>query len=105
MKPLFSAALIGIALAGCTSIERQAFDACPLTRITPPGVSQQCYETQLSRLQAQETANENAAAMLLLGATAFANGYNNGQSGPLPMVNQGGRLTIYSGAGGMLQGY
>lgn len=49
--------------------------------------------------------NENAAAWGLLGGTAFVNGYNSGRSAPLPMVNYGNRLTMCSGASGMIQCY
>ena len=103
MKTLISAALVGLALAGCTSTDQQARDACP--RVRPHLISVRCYNEQLARLRARDQANENAAAMMLMGGTAFVNGYNSGAAGPLPMVNQGGRLTIYSGAGGVMQGY
>src|SRR4029077_6888158 len=96
-------ALVIISLAGCTSIDQQARDACP--RISPGRISTQCYNAQLAHLQAQQQADENAAAMVLLGGTAFVNGYNAGRDAPLPMVNYGGRVTMCSGASGMLQCY
>jgi hypothetical protein len=48
---------------------------------------------------------QDNAAILLMGGTAFVNGYNAGQSGPLPMTNYGGHITMWSGQSGMLQGY
>jgi hypothetical protein len=111
MRSLVAAALVALALAGCgyPSNEQRAAQLCPdvlglYTEAELAAVAH-CRESYVARAEAQAQANENAAAMMLMGATAFTNGYNNGQSGPLPMVNQGGRLTIYSGAGGMWQGY
>ena len=96
-------ALAIISLAGCTSIDQQARDACP--RISPGRISTQCYNAQLARLQAQQQADEDNAAILLLGGTAFVNGYNAGRDAPLPMTNYGGHVTMWGGGGGMLQGY
>ena len=99
------AIVLALALAGCASesIERQAFHACPIIR--DGQVSTKCYNAQLARLQAQQQADENTAAILLLGGTAFVNGYNAGRDAPLPMVNYGGHVTMCSGASGMLQCY
>jgi len=98
-------ALTIISLTGCASesIERQAFHACPIIR--DEKVSTKCYNAQLARLQAQQQADENAAAMVLLGGTAFVNGWNAGRDQPLPMTNYGGHVTMWGGGGGMLQGY
>ena len=49
--------------------------------------------------------SDNAAATALMGGTALMNGYNSGRSGPMPMYNVGGRVTMCSGASGMLQCY
>jgi hypothetical protein len=65
----------------------------------------QCMHNQLRLKAAQARANDNAATLAVLGGTAFVNGYNSGSSGPLPMTNYGGHVTMWSGASGMLQGY
>src|SRR4029077_6999859 len=96
-------ALVIISLAGCASFVQQARDACP--RISPGRISTQCYTTQLARLQAQEQADDSNAAIAVLGATAFVNGWNAGRDAPLPMTNYGGHVTMWSGSSGMLQGY
>lgn len=98
-------ALALVILSGCASesLEQQAFDACP--RVGENKVSGQCFHAQLARLQAQQQIEENNAAILLMGGTAFMNGWNAGRDAPLPMTNYGGRTTIWSGQSGMLQGY
>jgi hypothetical protein len=96
-------ALAIISFTGCASIDQQARDACP--RISPGRISTQCYNAQLAHLQAQQQADEDNAAILLMGGTAFVNGYNAGRDAPLPMVNYGAHVTMWSGASGMLQGY
>jgi hypothetical protein len=96
-------ALAIISLAGCTSIEQQAADACP--RIDPGHISTACYHAQLARLVTQRQANQNAAVGAVMGGTAFVNGYNAGGDHPLPMTNYGGHITMWSGQSGMMQGY
>lgn len=114
MKTLISAAWIVLALAGCGSVDSDNAWVNQRCRNTVDVPSWDRCVTQANAMlparraaqAAQEQANDNTAAMMLLGATAFTNGYNSGTSGQLPMVNYGGRLMMYSvGPNGMVQGY
>lgn len=116
MKTSLALALVAVALAaGCVSqhdAEMAELQACGRLNHTPaydPCIERYNARTnqRLSEAQAAQPVNGNSdgAAMLLLGATALMNGYNSGQSGPMPMVNVGGHMTMCSGASGMMQCY
>jgi hypothetical protein len=107
MRTALAFAVIALSLSACGTDPQeardQAWQVCGST--FNDQARNQCMQNQLRLQAAQRADGENAAAILLMGGTAFVNGYNSGQSGPLPMTNYGGHLTMWSGASGMLQGY
>jgi hypothetical protein len=102
------ALLTTLALAGCGPDPRldqaAAFQACQIPRdfVPPLNMDQRVclgshYRRQQAALEAQDaqtdTDSEDAAAMVLLGGTAFVNGWNQGRHSPVATCYTTGMMT------------
>jgi hypothetical protein len=70
MKRFIITAAMALAIVGCTSSEP---DLAVCTNVEPWQAYSACVHAQYAR---QEQENNDAAAMVLLGGTAFLNGWN-----------------------------